>query len=233
MLSNAGQLQAIIFDADGTLYRQDRLRLNILLRLFAAHCTKPSAGWQTLRIIRAYRAAQEALRGFQGSTDLAALQIMRTCQSTGHSRERVEQCVKQWMETEPLDLLRKELLPGLLEFLAVARSREILLGIFSDYPAMRKIEAMGIQQFFQAVVSATDPDVQEFKPGPRGLEVALQRLGVKPANALYVGDRPEADAAAAARAGVRCAILGRAAGMHKDGWVSAPTYRALQGEIFG
>jgi phosphoglycolate phosphatase-like HAD superfamily hydrolase len=37
--------------------------------------------------------------------------------------------------------------------------------------------------------------------------VACARLGVDPEEALYVGDRVEVDAAAAAAAGVPCAIL--------------------------
>jgi phosphoglycolate phosphatase-like HAD superfamily hydrolase len=49
--------------------------------------------------------------------------------------------------------------------------------------------------------------VAAFKPNPRGILVALERLGVAPGEALYVGDRAEVDAAAARAAGVACAIL--------------------------
>jgi FMN phosphatase YigB (HAD superfamily) len=57
------------------------------------------------------------------------------------------------------------------------------------------------------VLCAQEPEIGVFKPDPRGLEVALQRLAVTAPEALYVGDRAEVDAVAATAAGVRCAIL--------------------------
>ena len=69
--------------------------------------------------------------------------------------------------------------------------------MLSDYQAMPKLRALGIADLFDEVLSAQDPDIGVFKPDPRGLEVALQRLDVRPAEALYVGDRVEVDAIAA------------------------------------
>ena len=45
-------------------------------------------------------------------------------------------------------------------------------------------------------------DVPAFKPDPRGLLLALERLAVAPADAIYVGDTT-IDAEAAANAGLR------------------------------
>jgi phosphoglycolate phosphatase-like HAD superfamily hydrolase len=58
-------------------------------------------------------------------------------------------------------------------------------------------------------VTAQDPEVQRFKPHPRGLEVTLGRLGVSKREAIYIGDRADVDGEAAGRAGVRCVIVRR------------------------
>jgi putative hydrolase of the HAD superfamily len=96
----------------------------------------------------------------------------------------------------------------LITLLVAARRRGLRVAACSDYPPAEKLAAMGIAGLFDVVVSAQDPDVQRFKPDPRMLEVALERLGVSKEEALYVGDRPEVDAEAARRAGIACAIVG-------------------------
>ncbi len=99
--------------------------------------------------------------------DVAELQLRLASQQTGYDLASVRACVERWMEIEPLDLLARAAYPDLLEFLDFVHRRGVLLGAFSDYPAARKLEAMGIRNRFSAVVSAQDADVQEFKPSPR------------------------------------------------------------------
>ncbi|HEX5832079.1 MAG TPA: HAD family hydrolase, partial [Gemmatimonadaceae bacterium] len=68
--------------------------------------------------------------------------------------------------------------------------------------------ALGVSQLVDVVVCAQDADVACFKPDPRGLLVALVRLGVPPGEAVYVGDRATVDADAARAAGMRCVLVG-------------------------
>jgi phosphoglycolate phosphatase len=57
----------------------------------------------------------------------------------------------------------------------------------------------GLLDAFAAVLG--DGDVPEFKPDPRGLLLAIQRVGSTPERSVYVGDTP-IDAETARRAGV-------------------------------
>nr|MDQ2900058.1 HAD family hydrolase [Acidobacteriota bacterium] len=116
--------------------------------------------------------------------------------------------IRRWMEDEPLDLLRALVYDGLEEMLAAARSDGLKLGVFSDYPAEKKLRTMGLDKYFDVVVSAQDPEVRRFKPDALGLKTTLRRLGVAKEDAVYVGDRADVDGAAAAAAGMRCVILG-------------------------
>ena len=61
------------------------------------------------------------------------------------------------------------------------RRRGTKLGALSDYPAVAKLEALGIADRFDVVLSAQDPRVHAFKPNPKGLLVALEALAVEPA----------------------------------------------------
>jgi HAD superfamily hydrolase (TIGR01509 family) len=202
-----GRVKAVVFDVDGTLYRQGPLRRAMAGRLLRAHLLHPRRGRQTLRALSAYRRAQEELRTEPAGSDLAGAQLHLAAARCGLDDASVRAHVAEWMETAPLDLVARLKQPGLDELLSDLRSAGVRLAVLSDYDAAGKLDALGIARYFDVVVTAQQPDVGVFKPHPRGLRVVLERLGVEPADALYVGDRVDVDAAAAAAAGVPCVIL--------------------------
>lgn len=206
-----GKLKAIIFDLDGTLYRQDPLRQAMLVRLLRAYATQPLSGLQTFRVLGAYRRAQEHLRDTATSSgpcsDLAEAQVQLTCQRTKIERSTVLASVTRWMEQEPLALLARYRQPGLVEFLDACKAQGLGLGVVSDYPAKAKLQALGLDTYFDVVLSAQSPEVGVFKPHPRGLLVAAERLGCSPGECVYVGDRAEVDGPAALAAGMPAYIV--------------------------
>ena len=219
------ELKTIVFDVDGTLYRQNALRRAMLFRLLGAHAADPVRGWRTLRILREYRRAQEHLRETPDARDVAAEQIRIASARTNVGHDAVVECVRRWMEEEPLAFLPGCVQPHLLEFLRACKARGLRLGALSDYPAEAKLRALGIEEFFDEVLCAQSPDVDAFKPNPRGLLAAVERLGSTTAETLYIGDRVDVDAATAEAAGVRSAILTR----HRaGGHVRFANYAQLQ-----
>ena len=225
-------LRAIVFDVDGTLYRQGPVRRAMLARLVGECLRRPVAGARTLRVVRAYRHAQEEMRARGAS----AGEQLRVAQArTGLPASFVNGAVARWMEQEPLALLPAAARAGMADFLAQAEARGLRLGVLSDYPAHAKLAALGVAHRFTAVVSAQDPGVGTFKPDPRGLLLALERLGVPPAQALYVGDRAAVDGVTAARAGVAAVIVGRRAQRRPadDSPLHVDDYAALARTLFG
>jgi HAD superfamily hydrolase (TIGR01509 family) len=207
------RLRAIIFDLDGTLYRQDPVRKEMLWRLVRGHALRPLSGLRTMRVLSAYRRAQEVLRtsalSAPPSADLAAAQIQLTCERTGATRHFVEGCVARWMEQEPLAIVTRNIQPGLLTFVRACKARGLRLGVLSDYPAHAKLQALGLDGFFDVVLAAQSPEVGVFKPHPRGLLVVAEQLRVSPSECAFVGDRAAVDGRAAAAAGMACFILTR------------------------
>ncbi|HQY14029.1 MAG: HAD family hydrolase [Ilumatobacteraceae bacterium] len=201
-------VKAVIFDVDGTLYRQRPLRRAMAVRLVAGHLLHPIRGMRTARILAAYRQAQEDMRADAAVGDLTEVQLLAASARTGVDLAEVARCVTRWMDVAPLALLPRCAEHDLVESLDLLRSWGLRLAVLSDYPAHAKLAALGIADHFDHVLCAQDADIGRFKPHPRGLEVALQRLELDAAEVLYVGDRSEVDAVSAAAANIRCVIVG-------------------------
>lgn len=213
-------VSAIVFDLDGTLYLQPPVRRAMALRLLGAGIRTPALAWKDWRVIRAYRQAQERLRA-QGEP-LAGAQLQLACEQSGVRTEDASRAVARWMDDAPLDILARHIRPGIVDLLISAAGKGIRLGVLSDYPARRKLEAMSLDHYFSAVVCAQDPRIGLLKPSPKGLLAVLADLGVNPENAVYVGDRPSVDGETARRAGVRGIVIGVPEGRNGTGWIGVP-----------
>ncbi len=221
-------MKALLFDVDGTLYRDRVLRWIMARRLARCYWSQPAEGFRVLRVLQAYRRGQEHLRSAaDAELELSEQQLRFAVWQTGEAIETVRAYVARWMEQEPIAHLRAAMWPGVAETLRLAKYRGWLLGAVSDYPARTKLAVLGIADLFDTVVCAQDPAVQSFKPDPRGLEFALKGLGVPRAQAIYVGDRPEVDAVAAFRAGIPCVIVGRKRSAGPDPFMAIPDFAAL------
>jgi putative hydrolase of the HAD superfamily len=94
-------------------------------------------------------------------------------------------------------------LPGCRPVLRQLKKR-YRLGVVTngiDRVQRSRLAASGLTPLFDAVV--TSQSCGYAKPDPRILHVALKALGIAPRHALYVGDDPATDGAAARAAGVR------------------------------
>ncbi len=89
--------------------------------------------------------------------------------------------------------------PTLIEL----KKRGLKLAIVSDAPALKawiRLTELGIVDFFDAVV--TPDNESERKPSPLPFKKALEKLKIKPEEALMVGDWPERDILGAKSIGI-------------------------------
>lgn len=210
-LGGVRPIQGVLFDLDGTLYRQPPMRLLMALELSSLPLSGPLRFSQRLDALRRYRQAQERLRdsteGLHGS--LATAQLELAAAAARLPKLEVQELVETWMQRRPLKYLRFCRAKGLDPLLDFLDSRQVAVGVFSDYPAAAKLEALGLGRRFSPVLCASDADINAFKPHPRGFLRACETWGLSPADVLMVGDRPEVDAAGAAAAGMPCVIIGK------------------------
>ena len=193
----------VVFDVDGTLYDQRRLRRAMAVRLLR-HLAL-TGRHSTLRALRAYRRAREATAEAE-SAEFEAEAIAAAARGGGLATEAARALVADWMQARPLPLLRRCRYGGVAELFAALRRRGTTVGILSDYPAREKMRALGLEA--DLVAAAGDPGVAVQKPHPAGLLHLMERAGAGPGETILVGDRVDRDGAAGRRAGV--AVLIRA-----------------------
>jgi beta-phosphoglucomutase-like phosphatase (HAD superfamily) len=222
--------RAVILDIDGTMYVQAPVRAAMMVRLARASLRSPRSARTWLRVLPAYRAAQEALRdGHHGELVGSAgdLQHRLAAERSGVAEQTVRECVDRWMFREPCAVLAAHRRPGLLEFLRAARSAGVRVGVLSDYPIGGKLEALGVHEFVDVSLSAYDPEVGQFKPSPVGLLATARRLSLPVSECLYVGDRPSVDGVAASAAGMRAVIVGQRRAPVDATWAPAVDFHAV------
>ena len=201
-------IRGILFDVDGTLYHPTPLRLIMVSLLLLTNIHKPKELIKTIRVIAAYRRAQETLRTCaQRQKDYPKRQIDLASKQTGESSAFVSEVVKEWFEKKPVSYLRLCRRRGMENVIGLLHQRGFRIGVYSDYPVEEKLHALGISHFFTVIISASDPEVKGFKPETNGFSVTARRMGLKPAEILYVGDRPDVDGAGASAAGMQVVIL--------------------------
>lgn len=188
--------RAWLVDLDGTLYVQAPVRLAMAAELSLL-------GWSSLGLLRRFRREQELLRELELEGDPFQLQLERTAAALGTSPSAIEASVRDWMIERPakwLALFKRRALLAEIEAFRAGGGRTALV---SDYPARRKLEALGASALFDVVVASGEPNGPlRLKPHPSGVLNAAAALGVDPAHCLVIGDRPDADGKAAAAAGM-------------------------------
>jgi putative hydrolase of the HAD superfamily len=97
-----------------------------------------------------------------------------------------------------------QLVDGALEVLRELQERNLRLGVVSNFdhrlPAL--LAGLGVADLFQSVLIPAR--VGYSKPDPRIFNDALESLGVRAAETVFVGDHPEIDLAPAAALGMAC-----------------------------
>lgn len=200
-------IKGVLFDVDGTLYHQGPVRF-VMCCWLATRVLRPFKLYRILKIIYIYRLAQEELRDSGNDAVGNVSQIDLTVIKTGEPRSYVEKIVREWFEGKPLLLIKFFRRRGLPVVLSCLQERGVRLGVFSDYPVHAKLQALGLNSFFPVVVSASDKEVSGFKPYSNGFELAALKMGLRPDEVIYVGDRVKVDGIGAGAAGMTPAVIG-------------------------
>ena len=97
--------------------------------------------------------------------------------------------------------------PGTVEALEQLRAAGLRLGVVSnsDGKVDAALAAAGLRPYFELVVDSSHAGVE--KPDPRIFAVAVETMGIAPAEAAYVGDVYEVDVVGARRAGLSPVLL--------------------------
>jgi len=183
---------AWLIDLDGTLYYPLPLKLAMAAEVVLL-------GTRAIGTLRRFRHEHEELRALpeQGEVPYRT-QLERTAVALGGTADQVEAVVAEWMQARPCPWIRRFRRKNLLAEIEHFRNAGGKTAIVSDYPARRKLDALGAAALFDAIVANGEPGgPRRLKPSPEGYLLAAERLGVRPEKCLVIGDRDDADGLAA------------------------------------
>ena len=178
-------IRGVLFDLDGTLFDTWNLYIEAYIRTLAKYVGR--------------RLSRAELLGLHPVSEIGLLRSVVGDSRLGDAH-REFLGIYRTLHGE----LFGGIYPGILEMLVELRQQSLALGVVTGKSKVAwevTSAAIGLGKF-DAVV--TDDDVDQPKPNPDGISLALQRLGLKPDEAVYVGDSP-GDAKASRAAGVRFA----------------------------
>jgi HAD superfamily hydrolase (TIGR01509 family) len=99
---------------------------------------------------------------------------------------------------------------GVGEALGAFKSAGLRLAVVSNANGTVRslLDRLAFLEFFEMVVDSAEEGVE--KPDPRIFQIALQRMGALPGDALHVGDLYQVDVVGARAAGIRAVLLDEA-----------------------
>ncbi|PWS29210.1 hypothetical protein DHW03_05145 [Pedobacter yonginense] len=198
------KIKLVIFDVDGTLYDQSKLRWRMLFALLGYYFFRPWR-YKDFLILHHFRAEREKKAGFFGD-NLNQLQYEWCKEQVNLPLSRIKKVVDKWIFDYPNQYLASCKYPDLDFFFQSLRNQHIRIAVYSDYDAELKLKAMNLN--VDLSVASTDQSVNAMKPLPNGLIKILTKFSIEDKNScLFIGDRVELDGECAKRAGVPYLII--------------------------
>jgi HAD superfamily hydrolase (TIGR01549 family) len=192
------QYRAWLVDLDGTLYRGRGVKLAMAAELVLF-------GLGRISILRRFRKEHEVLRENPSLCEASPFdtQISRTADALSLERSIVEATVQEWMVRRPGRWLKRYRRDDLVKEIRDFVSSGGKAAVVSDYPASYKLSALELSDLFSLVVAnGENGGPSKLKPSPEGYLQAARLLGVEACDCLVIGDRDDADGAAAKAAGM-------------------------------
>ncbi|MDR0388686.1 MAG: HAD family hydrolase [Spirochaetaceae bacterium] len=192
-------LGAVAFDLDGTLYPNYRFYRRLV-----------SFAFKETRLLLAFSKARAKLHA-----------AADTCQNAGDFYELQAEIMAKFLKEEPARVREKteeriyrgweplfrtiKLFARVKECLTALRDAGLKLGLLSDFPPKRKLNYLGLDGFFDAVLCSEDSGM--LKPAPAPFLELAKALDQAPSRILYVGNSVSYDILGARGAGMKTALI--------------------------
>lgn len=176
-----------VFDVDGTLYSQKKLRFSMAVRILLAFVTL-RISINDIYVIYKFRRIKE--HGVKSNLSFDEI-LLETSNSVKQSLESVKRIVNRWIFEVPLDLIKKYGYKDVQKFIYKKQQEGRKIIIYSDYSAVDKLSVLGIKNDFCFCFG--DGIITEQKPSKASMECVLKSVGIPKNQLAYIGDRDDRD----------------------------------------
>ncbi len=187
-----------IFDLDGTLYDQRKLRLRIFFALLYQLLTF-KISLNHLAILITFRKQREKHKGYKSPT-IETDQYTWCSEKIGQPVKRIKTTIEALMYELPLKFLKSTLYPGVSEFMKILAREGYKIAVYSDYPIDAKLVVLGLS--VDKTFCSTDEAIACLKPNKDALLAICQYFNCNVKEAIYVADRDDTDGKSAKMAGI-------------------------------
>lgn len=209
-------IKAIFFDLDGTLRTNNPTSRDI----FIAEAIRQGVTITAADRLRAMRwehyyfgGSEEVYRDSEDFPERKSFWVnysRRFLKALGASDEQVERLglfMHEYMNANNHPSDNDMLMPGVEQMLKALKETGVILAVVSnrDTPYHDYLQALGLAEYFHFSLAAGE--VQSWKPDKAIFEHALQRVGVLPHEAIYIGDNYYADVVGARNAGLQPILI--------------------------
>lgn len=190
-------MKYIIFDIDGTLYRQTPVRINMALNLACYYITHPHRIRELLGI-KKYRSLREDT-SYAGTTGEEYIRL--AAKAAGVDSDKLQTAINKWMFEKPLSAIKKSERTEITQYLIEAKANGDVLIAYSDYEPSDKLRTLSIEPDYS--FSPGNGIADELKPSLAAMTDIKNITKLDTQNTVYIGDRVEKDGASAELIGVR------------------------------
>lgn len=193
------QKKVYIFDMDGTLYSQQKMRSLMAKKLLVKSLFKPATICDIIVILKFRR-----LREKEEYKDVTIDELYRLVgDNVGKKQEFVKQIIERWMFRIPLECIQTCKYESVIDYILTVQEDNKKVILYSDYPVEDKAKALGIT--CDKMYSAGQGIPDELKPSKKIMDIIISDLvgrGYERKDILYVGDRDEKDGISAKLGGI-------------------------------
>ena len=221
--SSINQIKALLFDFGGTLAFLD-------YDLLASEFSRPGRRITAEDLERAEYKGRAAIDRAMGAVEQDPIEsVYRTyfgawMVAAGIPESEVDGCAARFTEIHREASLWRVVRPGIIDALERFRSAGLKLAIVSNAEGNVESDArrFGLHSLFDTIIDSHIVGVS--KPDPRIFQIALDRLGVSPQQALFAGDIYSIDMLGARAAGMEGKLIDV---MNLYSWIEHPRIRGI------
>lgn len=194
-VKNLGEIEAVGFDIDGTIYAQWRIHL-IALFHYLSHSM----------FFLHYGLVRHELHGSEQTPDFNRIQTEKMARrlhcSYEEAAERLDKIVYKGLEK----YFRKiPCYKDCLETIKKFKEAGLKIALLSDFPPEQKGDIWGIKQYCDVILGTEA--LGALKPDPYSFKKMADLLGVAPEKILFVGNSRKYDVTGSKAAGMKSAYL--------------------------